>query len=159
DLNRVPREPLAAIEYVSKYLRYLGNLRALGRESKDNVAVILRGIDQIAPADGSGFEHGSITSLLREWAGETPFCDLPFTSLLIADNLNDVEPLLAFDTRVARIRLPLPDAPALQRALEILRAQYGAAFASDAKLDQLAAALTGVTVSALESLIKVRAHA
>ena len=40
-----------------------------------------------------GFEHGSISSQLRAWAGESPFSDLPFTSLLIADNLNDVEPL------------------------------------------------------------------
>jgi hypothetical protein len=158
DLSRFPREPLAAIQYVNRYLRYLGNLRALGREVTDNVAVIIRGIDQVAPADGSGHEHGSITSLLREWASEAPFCDLPFTCLLIADNLNDVEPLIAFDTRIARVRLPLPDASALQQALELLHALYPVAFASDAQLDQLSAALTGVTVSALESLIKVRSH-
>src|SRR4051812_45675671 len=37
DLARAPREPLAAIQYISRYLRYLGNLRALGRETKENV--------------------------------------------------------------------------------------------------------------------------
>jgi SpoVK/Ycf46/Vps4 family AAA+-type ATPase len=158
NLEQAPREPLAAIQYVSRYLRYLGNLRALGRESKENVAVILRGIDQIAPADGAGYEHGSITSLLREWASEAPFCELPFTSILIADNLNDVEPLIAFDTHVARIRVPLPDAPSLESALDILRTQEPAAFSPGARLDQLAAALVGVTVSALESLIKIRDH-
>jgi len=158
DLKRAPREPLAAIQYISRYLRYLGNLRALGRESKQNVALILRGADQVAPAGGSGYEHGSITSLLREWASEAPFCDLPFTSILIADNLNDVEPLVAFDTRTARIRVPLPDAGALERALEILRTQHSAAFAADTQLDQLAGALVGVTVSALESLVRIRSH-
>lgn len=158
ELKRPPREPLAAIQYISRYLRYLGNLRAIGREPKENVAVIVRGIDQIAPADGTGYEHGSITSLLREWASEAPFSDLPFTCVLIADNLNDVEPLIAFDTHTARIRVPLPDASALERALDILRGQQPAAFAADAKMDQLAAALVGVTVSALESLIKVRGH-
>ena len=158
DLKRAPREPLAAIQYISKYLRYLGNLRALGRESKDNIAVIVRGIDQIVPGDGSGYEHGSITSVLREWASEAPFCDLPFTSILIADNLNDVEPLIAFDAHTARIRVPLPDAPALERALDILRTQHPAAFTADTKLEQLAGALAGVTVSALESLIKIRGH-
>ncbi|HMN47159.1 MAG TPA: AAA family ATPase [Povalibacter sp.] len=158
DLKRTPREPLDAIHYISKYLRYLGNLRALGREAKENVAVILRGIDQIAPADGHGYEHGSLSSLLREWAGESPFSELAFTSILIADNLNDVEPQVAFDAHTARIRVPLPDAPALERALTILKTQQPAAFAADANLGQLAAALAGVTVSALESLIKVRAH-
>ncbi len=158
DLKRAPREPLAAIQYVSKYLRYLGNLRALGRESKESVAVILRGIDQIAPADGHGYEHGSLASLLREWASESPFAELAFTSILIADNLNDVEPRVAFDAHTSRIRVPLPDAPALERALTILTTQQPAAFAADANLGQLAASLAGVTVSALESLIKVRAH-
>ncbi len=158
DLKRTPREPLEAVHYISKYLRYLGNLRVLGRESKENVAVILRGIDQIAPADGNGYEHGSLTSLLREWASEAPFSDLPFTSILIADNLNDVEPQIAFDAHTARIRVPLPDASALERALGILQTQNAAAFAPNTNLNQLAAALAGVTVSALESLIKVRAH-
>ncbi|HEY5808830.1 MAG TPA: ATP-binding protein [Povalibacter sp.] len=158
DLKRAPREPLAAIQYIGKYLRYLGNLRALGREPKENVAVILRGIDQIVPGDGSGYEHGSLSSMLREWASEAPFSDLPFTSILIADNLNDIEPLIAFDTHTARIRVPLPDAPALERALDILRTQQPAAFPAGAKLDQLAGSLAGVTVSALESLIKVRGH-
>src|SRR3954467_1730694 len=30
DLKQFPREPLAAIQYVTRYLRYLGNLRAIG---------------------------------------------------------------------------------------------------------------------------------
>jgi hypothetical protein len=159
DLARAPREPLPAIQYISKYLRYLGNLRALGREVKENVAVIVRGIDQILPSDGQGHEHGSLAALLRGWSSESPFTDLPFTSLLIADNLNDVEPLVAFDTRTARIRVPLPEAPALARALALLKSQYPQAFASDAQLEHIAAALVGVTVSALESLIKIRSHA
>ena len=55
---------------------------------EEHVAVIVRGVDQIVPAERSGdFEHGSITSMLRAWACESPFADLPFTSLLIADNL------------------------------------------------------------------------
>jgi len=158
ELKRLPREPLPAIQYVSRYLRYLGNLRVLGRDSKENVAVIVRGIDQIAPADGSGFEHGSITSMLREWSAETPFCDLPFTSILIADNLNDVEASIAFNVQTARIRVPLPIAASLEQAIDILRTQEPKAFAADTKSDQMAAALVGVTVSALESLVKIRDH-
>ena len=84
NLKALPREPLPAIQYISRYLRYLGNLRALGREVQENVAVILRGADDVAPADGTGYEHGSLTSVLRDWASEAPFSDLPFTSILIA---------------------------------------------------------------------------
>jgi hypothetical protein len=158
NLTNLPREPLAALQYVSRYLRYFGNLRALGREVKEHVAVIVRGIDHIVPADGAGFEHGSLTSVLREWSSEAPFVDLPFTSILIADNLNDVEPLVAYDTHAARIRVPLPDANALTSALNLLKSQQAKAFVEQSDTSKLAAALVGVTVTALESLIKIRNH-
>ena len=92
-------------------------------EKTPNVAVIVRSVDQIVPADGAGFEHGSITSMLRAWSCDSPFVDLPFTSLLIADNLNDVEPLIASTAQTVRTRVPLPDAAALEQALDILRKQ------------------------------------
>jgi len=158
-LKNSVREPLPAVRWISSYLRYLGNLRALGSKEKiPNVAVILRGVDQVTPADGAGFEHGSITSLLRAWAGESPFSDLAFTSLLIADNLNDVEPLIASAAQTTRVRVPLPDAKSLEAGLGILARSYPKAFAADAKLGELAAALAGVTLSSLESLVKVRHH-
>ena len=72
------------------------------------MALVVRGVDHVVPADGAGFEHGSLTHVLREWASEAPFSELPFTSILIADNLNDVEPLVAHDTHTGRIRVPLP---------------------------------------------------
>jgi hypothetical protein len=158
-MTALPREPLPAVHWVSRYVRYLGNLRALKRGGEEPVALIVRGVDQIAPGDGAGYEHGSLTSVLREWASEAPFREQPFASLLIADNLNDVEPSVAFDAHAARIRVPLPDAPALERALAILRASEPKAFAGSADLAQLAGALVGVAVSALESLVKIRDHA
>jgi len=159
ELKRMAREPLPAVQWIDRYLRYLGNLRALGSNEKTpNVAVILRSVDHIVPADGAGFEHGSITSMLRAWSCDSPFADLPFTSLLIADNLNDVEPLLASTAHTVRTRVPLPDAAALEPALEILRKQSPRAFAPDAGLPQIAGMLTGVTVSSLESLTRIRHH-
>ncbi len=163
ELRNRMREPLQAIQWIGSYARYLGNLRTLGisggsKERVPNVAVILRGVDHIVPADGSGFEHGSLTSMLRAWASEAPFRDLPFASILIADNLNDVEPQVATAAHATRIRVPLPDAPALGRALDILSRGSPKAFAPGAKLDELAGALAGVTVSSLESLVKTRHH-
>jgi SpoVK/Ycf46/Vps4 family AAA+-type ATPase len=115
-------------------------------------------VDQIVPADGAGFEHGSITSMLRAWSWDSPFIDLPFTSLLIADNLNDVEPLIASSAQIVRTRVALPDAPALEQALNILRKQSPRAFAADAHLPQIAGMLAGVTVASLESLTRIRHH-
>src|SRR6185295_18704824 len=122
-----------------RYLIYLSNLRKVGSSEKTpNVAVIVRSVDQIVPADGAGFEHGSITSMLRAWSCDSPFTDLPFTSLLIADNLNDVEPLIASAAQTVRTRVALPDAPALEKALNILRKQSPSAFAADTNLPQIA---------------------
>jgi hypothetical protein len=159
DLKSLPREPLAALQYVSRYLRYLGNLRALRREVKERVALIVRSIDQVVPADGAGFEHGSLTSILREWSSESPFSELAFASVLIADNLNDVEPRVAFGTHASRVRIALPDAGAIERSLVLLKAQQPKAFAADARNDQIAAGLVGVTVASLESLVRMRGHA
>lgn len=156
--RKVP-EPLQAIQWIGSYLRYLGNLRTLGNKDKPpQVAVILRDLDQFLPADGSDFQHGSITSMLRAWASDSPFEDLPFTSLLIADNLNDVEPLIASSAHATRVRMPLPDGAALERALGILQKQSPKAFAADARLGEIAGALAGVTVSSLENLVRIRHH-
>lgn len=157
-----PREPRAAVERVSHYLRYLANLEALGHGDGEHVAVIVRGIDQILPGGrGGDFEIASLASLVRDWAGETPFAEQAFASFLIADNLNDLHPQIAFHPRVARIRVPLPDETVLRQALAQLRVDHPAAFActgADADDGTIAGALTGVSVSALQSLVKTCAH-
>jgi SpoVK/Ycf46/Vps4 family AAA+-type ATPase len=159
ELARQAREPLTAVQWIDRYLRYLGNLRALGTGEKTaNVAVILRDIDHFLPADGTGFEHGSITSQLRAWAIEAPFRDLPFTSILIADNINDVEPLVASSAHGTRVRVPLPDGGAVNGALVILQRQSPRALPADCKLEELGEALAGVTLSSLEALLKLRHH-
>jgi len=157
-LEKLPRLPLDALQYVSHYLRYLGNLRALRRDAGRNIALIVRGIDHIVPADAAGYEHGSLTSILRDLGSEPPFTELAFTCILIADNLNDVEPLIANNPQMARIRVPLPDPSSLERALSLLKSRNPAAFAPGVDIKQFSAALVGVTVSAMESLVKIRHH-
>ncbi len=154
----LPREPLDAVRYVSRYVRYLANLNALGRSDGAQVAMIVRGADQMLPADGSGFEHGSLTSLVREWASGGPFSQVSFASILIADNLNDLEPLVAFSPQVMRVRVPLPSSAELQAAVALLQKKFASTIPAGTNLPSLAEALTGVSVSALEQLIKVRAH-
>jgi len=160
-LDPTIRQPLAAIELVSAFLRYRANLRALGQEKQElHVACVLRDADDILPATGGwSYELGGMASLLRDWAGEAPFSELPFVSLIIADNLNDLHPSVALNPRAARVKVPLPNTETLARALTLLRRNQSAAFDSAMHDDaQIAAALTGVAVTAVETLTKQRAH-
>ena len=159
-LDPTIRQPLQAIELISSLLRYLGNLQALRKDQPLHVACILRDADDILPASGGwSYELGGIASLLRDWAGEPPFSDLPFVSLIIADNLNDLHPSVALNPRAARIKVPLPTVPVLAAAIKLLRREMPAAFeASLGDDDGMAAALAGVAVTAVETLCKQRAH-
>jgi len=155
-LQSWPQEPRAAVELISRYLRYRANLKALGRGDSEHVAVILRGAELVLPASCQGdFAIASLASLVRDWAAEPPFSDMAFASLLLADNLNDLHPLVANNPRIDRIQVPLPDADSLQNCLAQLRLEHPQAFASDATQVQ---GLAGVSLSALTSLVKRRAH-
>jgi hypothetical protein len=157
-IGELPRDPLGAIRLVSHFVRYLANLRALGRGGSEQTACVLRGADQIVPAGGVGFEHGSLTSLLRDWATESPFAEQAFASLLLADSVHDLEPLVAYNTRTQRTRVPMPEQAALRAVLENLRRGYAKAFEPSADLDAVAAALGGVSATAVESLVRLRAR-
>lgn len=158
-LGPLPRDPRQAVEVVARYLRYRANLLALGRGKPEPVALILRGADQWLPAgSGNDFELASLASLIRDFAGEAPFADLPFVTLLLAENLNDLHPQVVNNPRVSRLRIPMPDASQLAQALAQLRLDHPAAF-DPAQGDDLAAqALTGVTISALQALVRQRAY-
>lgn len=159
-MSPVIRQPLQAVELIGAYLRYLANLQALGQGKPLHVACILRGADEMLPASG-GWDHalGGLASLLRDWAGEAPFSTLPFVSLLIADNLTDLHPAVTLNPRAAHIRVPLPAEETLHAALALLRRDHPGAFDAAAGDDAaLAAAWTGVTVTAIETLCRQRAH-
>jgi hypothetical protein len=157
-MRSLPHQPLEAVRFVNRFAKYLGNLSTIGRADVPQVAVVMRGVDQIMPADGKGFEHGSLTSLVREWGSGALFTQLSFATLLIADNLTDIEPLIAFAPQSALVRVPLPSITELQAALGLLQRQYPRTIPAGTNLDLLANAMTGVSISTLEQLTKVRAH-
>ena len=157
-MRTLPQQPLEAVRFISRYLRYLGNLSAVGQGGIPSVAVLIQGIDQLLPADGSGYEHGSLTYLVREWALGAPFVQLPFASLLIADNLTDVEPRIVFSPQVKLVRVPLPSVSELQSALNVLQSEHPETIPGQTNLSQLAAAVSGVSVNTLQQITKVRAH-
>lgn len=152
-----PHDPREAVELISRYLRYRANLRALGRGDSEHVAVILRGAELILPASQQGdFATASLASLVRDWAAEPPFSDMAFASLLLADNLNDLHPLVANNPRIDRVQVPLPDASSLEQCLAQLRIDHAKAFAAEET--GAVQTLAGVSLSALASLVKRRAH-
>ncbi|MBH2031730.1 MAG: AAA family ATPase [Pseudomonadales bacterium] len=152
-----PHDPREAVELISRYQRYRANLQALGRGDNEHVAVILRGAELVLPAGRQGdFATASLASLVRDWAAELPFVDMAFASLLIADNLNDLHSLVANNPRIDRVQVLLPDAVSLGQCLAQLRIDHPAAFATEDSGTVLA--LAGVSLSALASLVKRRAH-
>ena len=157
-MRTLPQQPLEAVRFISRYLRYLGNLTAVGHGEVPGVAVIFRGADQVLPANGTGFEHGSLTYLVREWALAMPFVQLPFVSILIADNLTDVEPLIVYSPQVRLVRIPLPAVNELQAALQLLQQELPRTIPPTADLPALAAAVSGVSVNALQQITKARAY-
>lgn len=151
-----PKNPHEAVELVSRYLRYRANLHALGRAQSSHVAIIVRGAELILPANAAGdLASSSLASLVRDWASEPPFSDMPFASLLLVENLNDLHPLVANNPRIEHLQIPLPCTDSLAQCLALLRVEHPNAL--DENTTSAAQALSGVSLSALTSLVKQRA--
>ena len=157
-LRNLPQGPLEAFRFISKYLRYLANVAVVQGRQPARVAVVICSAGQILPAEGEGFEHGAITAVVREWGTSDQFAQLPFLSMLIVENLADLEPLIALASHVAAIQVPLPSAAELKSALAILQQAFPATIPLEFDLDALAASMTGVSTRMLEQLTKVRAY-
>ncbi len=157
-LRNLPLEPLEAVRFINRFARYLANMRAVQHREVPSVAVVVRGADQLLPADGQGLQHGSLTCLVRDWGLASPFAQLPFYTFLIADNLTDLDPLLAFAPQSKLVRIPLPSAGNLELALRVLHREYPQTIPAGTNFAALAAAITGLSVNTLQQITKVRAH-
>ena len=155
-LPNLPREARQAVELITRYVRYLNNLSTLGRDPGHQVAVVVRSADLILPADGRGAEAAALACLVRDWASEDAFTAGPFASLLIADNLNDLHPLVARNPRAARFQVPLPAPDELARALAAWKSV--APVALSAIGDDAPGLLAGMTLSACEAMVRRHQH-
>ena len=97
---------------------------------------------------------------MREWAGEPLLAESPLVTCLIAENLNDLHPLLVNNPRAASIKIPLPSAADLQPALDQMAPAYPIALAEFGgdKLGSLAAPLAGATLSSIENLLRLKEY-
>lgn len=156
----VPREPRLAVEFITAYLRYVANLRAMGQKAVQ-VAVFIRAAHLIAPAvrGSTDYNLSALAMHLREWASEPLLTSHPLATFLLADNLSDLHPLITGNPRATRLVVPLPEPAEIQRTLEAVAGQYPLALGElAADLSRPAGALAGTTVSAVESMLKTRQH-
>jgi hypothetical protein len=156
----LPKAPRPAIETLTHYFRYTANLARLGREQVQ-VGCIIKSADLLAPALQGGFDYdlNALASLIRDWSSESLLAGHSLATFLVAENLNDLHPLIVNNPRAARIKIALPSPDDLTQAFELLNSTYSCALREfSGKLQGVAQQLAGSTLGAIETLLKTREH-
>ena len=156
----LPREPRPALEALGHYGRFAANLKRIGQLAPQ-VAVVIEAAQLVAP-QGQAIdpETGALALLLREWSLDSLLLESPFASFLVAENLNDLNALVAANPRAANFKIPLPAPAEMESALRVLAPKYPVAlkhFSGD--LIGFAAQLAGATLAGVEILLKTREFA
>src|SRR5215470_10210142 len=157
----LPKAPRSAVETLTHYFRYAANLARLSRE-RIQVACIIRSADLLAPALQGGFDYdlNALASLIRDWSSESLLAGHSLATFLVAENLNDLNPLIVHNPRAARIKIALPSPDDLTQAFDILHPAYPCALQEFAgRLQTVSQQLAGSTLGAIETLLKTREHA
>jgi len=155
--KELPREPLDAFRYLCRYRRWRSNSAEVG-DVRHHVAILVRGADRLVSAGGKGFEHGGLTSLIQDLGVATFGSRSIFATFLISDNLNDLEPQIAFGSLCTHVKVPLPSSKVIRQAVAIMRREFPAAFPDNSDLDLVASAMAGVSINTLYQLTKARAQ-
>lgn len=156
----LPRHPFEAIRLLDHYFRYLANVRALGTTTP-SVGLVLRDAALVFPAQQSAPSHelGAAMLQVRAWSSHPPLVELPLATFLLAENLNDLHPLISRNPRAERIELPMPDAPALENLLQCRFQEHPALVPDGSSSSQLAPLLTGISFAGVESILRSARHA
>lgn len=154
------KTPRPAIETLTRYFRYCANLTRLNQGSAQ-VGCIIKNADLLVPALQGGLDYdlNALASLIRDWANDSLLTGHSLATFLIAENLNDLHPLIVNNPRVAQIKIDLPDPDAIVDALRFMASSYPVAL-RDLASDVATAAeqLAGATVGALEGVVKTKQH-
>lgn len=152
----LPRQPRGAVEALTRYFRYVANLARLGKPAPQ-VACIVQAAELLLPhPEGGGTADTPVMALLcREWASDSLVTGHAIVTLLISENLNDLHPLVAGNQQAGKIRIPLPEAPALEKLLALMQPDCPQPLAPHRqRLDSLARQLVGTTLSGVEQMLK-----
>ena len=150
------KAPRPAIETLTHYFRFCANLKRINQPTAQ-VGCIIRNAELVAPATSSGVDYdlSAIASLIRDWANDTLLVEHALATFLIAENLNDLHPLIVNNPRVSRIKIDLPTADEMAGALRVIEPGYRNALSGFG--DNLMPAvqqLVGASMSAVEGLLK-----
>ncbi|MCB1091005.1 MAG: AAA family ATPase, partial [Verrucomicrobiae bacterium] len=178
----LPKDPPSAIGYLDHLLRFLVNLRQLKpgeTPPKDtstgpvspsaeplagrnfHVSFMLKGADLVFPRNSNSLNYqlSAMASVVRSWSKETHFLDQNLAVFLIAENLNDLHPLLASNPRSAVVDIDMPDASELVEAFGFFAQRFPKALSNFANSPALPAErLAGATLGSIEGLLKTREY-
>lgn len=157
----LPRAPRPAIEFLTRYFRYTANLARLGKPSQQ-VACYVRACHLVAPSlpGALNYDLNALALLLRDWATDDLLIQHSLVTCLIADNLNDLHPLIVQNPRVGDIEVPQPAVDELRSTLALVESSYPKALpAFKGKSGTLADQLVGASVNSIEELLKLKEHA
>src|SRR6266852_3999635 len=156
----MPRARRQAIEFLTRYFRYTANLARLGQQAP-RVGFIMKAADLVAPAlpGALNYDLNALALLIRDWAIDDLLSRHQLVTWLVADNLNDLHPLLVNNGRTAAMQIPLPSVDDLHSALELIAPKCPIALEQQkGELDGLAHQFAGATLTSIESLLKVKNH-
>jgi hypothetical protein len=157
----LPRAPRAATEWLTRFFRYSANLARLGHESHQ-IGFFMKSAHLVAPAlpGALNYDLSALAMLMRDWAADDQLTRHSLATFLVAENLNDLHPLLVNHPRAAPIEVPLPSTNELRDALQLLAVEHASVLAEFAPAyDTLAHQLTGTTLTSVENLLRVKTHA
>jgi len=158
--SELPRAPRAATEWLTRFFRYAANLARLGQDSFQ-IGFYMKSAHLVAPAlpGALNYDLSALAMLMRDWAADDALTRHALATFLIAENLNDLHPLLVNHPRAAPLEVPLPSTNDLREALQFLSADHGAVLAEFAPAyETLAHQLTGTTLTSVENLLRVKSH-
>jgi hypothetical protein len=156
----LPKAPRQAIEFLTRYFRYTANLARLGQQAP-RVGFVMKAAHLVAPSlpGALNYDLNALALLIRDWATDDLLSRHQLVTWLVADNLNDLHPLLVNNGRTAAMQIPLPSVDDLHSALELIAPKCPVALEQQKdELDSLAHQFAGATLTSIESLLKVKNH-
>ncbi len=106
------------------------------------------------------YDLNALALLLRDWATDDLLIQHSLVTCLIADNLNDLHPLIVQNPRVGAIQIPQPAVAELQATLALIESSYPKALPEfRGKSALLADQLVGASINSIEELLKLKEHA
>lgn len=156
----LPKTPRGAVETLTRYFRYCSNLTRMGKPPLQ-IGCWIRSAHLVAPAaqGTTNYDLNALALLMRDWASDPLLAGQPLVTCLIAENLNDLHPLLANNPRAAAIKIALPVADELQFFLKLVAGKYATALKEFGEsMEPLAASLAGTTLSAIDHRLKLKEY-